>query len=212
MNDLVEQLNRELADVVEQVKRSLVQISNNRQGMGAGVIISDDGLILTNAHVIRERSLQVELPEHQRLPASVLVHDRERDLALLKVASENLSAIPLGDETQPHAGQLVLALGHPWGIPGVVTSGIVIGGGASLPGMGQEWLAVNLRVRPGNSGGPLVDSHGRLLGMNTVMAGSEVGLAIPVGIIRRFLDDFYQGKAGSKQAIPVQDAQRLVIV
>jgi serine protease Do len=212
MNDLVDRLNRELADVTEQVKSSLVQISNNHQGMGAGIIVADDGLILTNAHVVRERSLQVELPDHQRLPASLLMHDRERDLALLKVEAGGLTAILLGDEAQPHAGQLVLALGHPWGIPGVVTSGIIIGGGTSLPGMEQEWLAVNLRVRPGNSGGPLVDGHGRLLGMNTVMAGSEVGLAIPVGIIRRFLDDFYHGEARSDADTPVEGAPRIVVV
>jgi serine protease Do len=212
MNDLVDRLNRELADVTEQVKSSLVQISNNHQGMGSGIIVADDGLILTNAHVVRERSLQVELPDHQRLPASLLMHDRERDLALLKVEAGGLTAILLGDEAQPHAGQLVLALGHPWGIPGVVTSGIIIGGGTSLPGMEQEWLAVNLRVRPGNSGGPLVDGHGRLLGMNTVMAGSEVGLAIPVGIIRRFLDDFYHGEARSDADTPVEGAPRIVVV
>jgi serine protease Do len=212
MNDLVDRLNRELADVTEQVKSSLVQISNNHQGMGAGIIVADDGLILTNAHVVRKRSLQVELPDHQRLPASLLMHDRERDLALLKVEAGGLTAILLGDEAQPHAGQLVLALGHPWGIPGVVTSGIIIGGGTSLPGMEQEWLAVNLRVRPGNSGGPLVDGHGRLLGMNTVMAGSEVGLAIPVGIIRRFLDDFYHGEARSDADTPVEGAPRIVVV
>jgi serine protease Do len=140
------------------------------------------------------------------------MHDRERDLALLKVEAGGLTAILLGDEAQPHAGQLVLALGHPWGIPGVVTSGIIIGGGTSLPGMEQEWLAVNLRVRPGNSGGPLVDGHGRLLGMNTVMAGSEVGLAIPVGIIRRFLDDFYHGEARSDADTPVEGAPRIVVV
>jgi len=212
MNDLVARLNQEMADVVEQVKGSLVQISNNRQGMGAGIIVSEDGLILTNAHVIRERTLQVELPDHQIFPASVLVHDRERDLALLKVETHGLFAMQLGDEAQPHAGQLVLALGHPWGIPGVVTSGVVIGGGASVPGMEQEWLAVNLRVRPGNSGGPLVDAHGRLLGMNTVMAGSEVGLAIPIGIIRRFLDDFHRGKVERESDTSVEQSQRAVIV
>ncbi len=209
----MERLNQELADVVDQVKQSLVQISNQGQGMGAGIIVSENGLILTNVHVVRERMLHAELPDHQRLPTTILKHDRERDLALLKVESNGLAAISLGEEGQIHASQLVLALGHPWGIPGVVTSGVVIGGGTTpVPGMNQEWLAVNLRVRPGNSGGPLVDGHGRLLGMNTVMAGSEVGPAIPIGTIRGFLNEFHEGKVESAADRSVKEKNELVIV
>lgn len=212
MGQLLKELNADLTATVQKVRRSLVQISNGRGSQGAGTLWHKQGLVITNAHVIQDDAPQVTLADQRTFPAKVLAYDPQLDLAALSIQADDLPTIELGDSNSLQAGQLVLALGHPWGIPGVVTSGIIIGGGTSLPGMEQEWLAVNLRVRPGNSGGPLVDGHGRLLGMNTVMAGSEVGLAIPVGIIRRFLDDFYHGEARSDADTPVEGAPRIVVV
>jgi serine protease Do len=83
-----------------------------------------------------------------------------------------------------------MALGHPWGVPGAATAGVVIGTGEDMPEMpltGRDWIAVGLHLRPGHSGGPLVDSQGRLVGINTMMIGPEVGMAVPVHVVKAFL-------------------------
>ena len=83
-----------------------------------------------------------------------------------------------------------MAVGHPWGVVGAATAGVVIGVGQHWPegtGSEREWIGVNLNLRPGNSGGPLIDSQGRLVGINTVMTGPEVGLAVPVHVVKAFL-------------------------
>ena len=93
-----------------------------------------------------------------------------------------------GLQLQP--GNWVVAYGHPWGVDGAATAGVVIGQGPTLPErprFGRDWLAVSLHYRPGHSGGPLVDAEGRLVGINTVMAGPDVGLAVPVHVIKSFL-------------------------
>jgi serine protease Do len=197
MSDMIVKLNEELADVVEQAKRSLVHVSNGRESHGAGVIVSSDGLILTNAHVVRRDSVEVTLPDQSRLRARVLAHDRERDLALLKVDTMGLPALEVSNTSDMEPGQWVIAIGHPWGIMGAVTSGVLIDNGQRVSeqeGGRQEWLAASLHLRPGNSGGPLIDVNGRLLGINTVMAGLDVGLAIPADSIRRFLKEASQAR------------------
>jgi serine protease Do len=192
MSKLIQQLNDEMADVVEQTKSTLVHISNGGQSHGAGIIVSSDGLILTNAHVVRQHSLEVTLPDGRIIPARLAAHDTDRDLALLKIEANNLPAMSISDAADPQPGQWVTAVGHPWGVAGAVTSGILIDNGDRMPAPGEVrrgWLAASLHLRPGNSGGPLVDVSGRLLGVNTVMAGPEVGLAIPAEVIRSFLDE-----------------------
>jgi serine protease Do len=192
MSELIKQLNDEMADVVEQTKSTLVHVSNGGQSHGAGIILSSDGVILTNAHVVRQHSLEVTLPDGRTVPAHVKAHDTDRDLALLKVEASDLPAMTLSDARDPQPGQWVTAVGHPWGVAGAVTSGILIDNGDRMPARGEVrrgWLAASLHLRPGNSGGPLVDVQGRLLGVNTVMAGPEVGLAIPAEVIQSFLDE-----------------------
>ena len=190
MSDLLAQLNAEMAGVIEGVRRSLVEIRNGHKGVGAGTIWHPDGLILTNAHVVGRRFLQVTLPNGQQFAARVLAHNASRDIAALSVDATDLPTIELGDSRKLKPGQWVLALGHPWGVAGAVTAGIVAGVGKRLPEMplaDREWIAVSLHLRPGHSGGPLVDDHGRLVGMNTIMAGPDVGLAVPVHAVKRFL-------------------------
>lgn len=182
-----------------------------RSGSGAGTIWHPDGLIVTNAHVLQGRSpssLTITLPgplgtlaDGRTLPARLLAMDRELDLAALAVDAQDLSVIELGESTKLRPGELLLALGHPWGVEGAVTAGVVIGVGVNgqpgglmeggewqgLRSAGREWLAASLRVRPGHSGGPMVDVHGRLVGINTIMAGPGVGVAVPVHVVKRFL-------------------------
>jgi serine protease Do len=190
MPNLLKQLNNEISATVEKVRHSLVHISNGRGGNGAGTIWHSDGLIITNAHVIhRHRNLRITLPDGQTFPARLLAHDTGRDLAALSVEAANLPTIELGHSNQLQAGQWVLALGHPWGVPGAATAGIIIDMGQppEMPASRGELIQVSLHLRPGHSGGPLVDIHGRLIGINTMIAGPDVGLAVPIHVVKAFL-------------------------
>ena len=190
MPDLLNELNAALSGVVESAQRSLVQIHNGRHGAGAGIVCHPEGLIVTNAHVVDHPGLRVVLADERVLPARLLAHDAQRDLAVLTVDTAGLPAIELGDSRRLQPGQWVFALGHPWGVTGAATGGVVIGVGAEWPEMprsGQEWVVVNLHLRPGHSGGSLVDAQGRLVGINTLMTGPDVGVAVPVHVVKAFL-------------------------
>jgi len=181
--------NAEMDGVIEAARRCLVEIDNGR-GNGAGTIWHPDGLILTNAHVVGRCRLQVTLPDGRVLPARVLAADADYDVAAVAIDAGGLPTIELGDSKGLQPGEWVMAMGHPWGVTGAVTAGVVIGSGAHLPEVPQpdrEWIAVSAHLRPGHSGGPLLDVHGRLVGVNTMMAGPEVGLAVPVHVIKAFL-------------------------
>ncbi len=187
----LQSLNDELAAVVAQAQRSLVQVRDGRRGGGAGTIWHGNGLILTNAHVVSRSRLDVILPDGRTLPARLLAADRARDLAALSIAATDLPPMKLGDSRQLRAGQWVFALGHPWGVTNAVTAGIVIGEASERPAgtEADDWLAVSLHLRPGYSGGALVDESGRLVGINTLMTGPDVGVAIPVHVAKRFLQE-----------------------
>lgn len=190
MSNLLQQLNREMSTTVAQVWSSLAQIKNGRGGAGAGTIWHRDGLVVTNAHVIRQHPTPtVILPDGRSLPGRVLAQDTQRDLAALAVEATNLPTIELGASQQLRPGDWVMALGHPWGVLGAATAGIVIDTGQplELPRHRGELIQVSLHLRPGHSGGPMVDVRGRLVGINTMIAGPEVGLAIPLHTVKEFL-------------------------
>jgi S1-C subfamily serine protease len=188
MSNLIEQLNEAMFSTVENVRRSLVRVHNGRQGYGAGTVWHADGLIITNAHVVSRDHINVTLAEGQTLPAHLLAYDKALDLAALSVEAQNLPTIALGNARTLQPGTWVMALGHPWGVQGAVSAGVVIDVGVppELPARG-EFVQVGLQLRPGHSGGPLVDGQGRLVGINTMITGPEVGLAVPVHVIKRFL-------------------------
>jgi serine protease Do len=186
----LERISADLADVVAAARRSLVSIRNGRRGAGAGSIWHPDGLILTNAHVVERRSITVTLPDGRAMPARVVAREPAFDLAALSVEAEGLPAIELGDSREIRSGELVIALGHPWGVEGAAAAGVVIGigpGPVDHPMPGNEWIVAGLMLRPGNSGGPLIDARGRLVGINTMMTGPEVAMAVPVHVAKDFL-------------------------
>ena len=194
MTNILQQLNAEMTGAVRQVRTSLVRVTNGGSGAGAGTIWNSEGLILTNAHVVHDARPNVTLPDGRSLPAGIVAYDAACDLALLSVKAHGLPALALGDSRSVRPGEVVFAVGHPWGIAGAVTAGVVIGVGHDLPemsgarrGPAREWLMASLVLRPGNSGGPLVDVRGRLLGVNTIMTGPEVGGAVPVHVVDAFL-------------------------
>jgi serine protease Do len=188
---VLERLNAEMAVLASRVQRSLVRIVADDHGVGAGTIWHSDGLIVTNAHVVgRTSQLQVALQDGRMLPARLLATSPDRDLAALVVDADHLPTIRPGDSRSLQAGAFVMALGHPWGVMNAATSGVVIGVGKQFPEMPQaahDWVVVSLHLRPGHSGGPLVDFNGRLVGINTMMTGPDVGVAIAVDVVKDFL-------------------------
>jgi serine protease Do len=203
MSNLLQQFSDAMATTYAHVQRGLVQLQDGRGSIGAGTVWHPDGLIVTNAHVVMQgawgrrggrrmsgnRSLSASLPDGRTLPTKVLALDEENDLAALAVEAHDLPTIEPGDSNKLRPGQWVLAMGHPWGMRDSLTAGTVIGMGGDLPELppGREWIALNLRLRPGHSGGPLVDTDGRLVGVNTMITGPEVGFAVPSHVVVKFL-------------------------
>ena len=192
MNDLLTRINENLDEAVMGARRSLVQVHSGDRGAGAGSIWHPDGLIVTNDHVVRSKSMSVTLPDGTVLPARLLASDSGLDVAALAVDAKGLTAAELGESRNLRPGQWVLAIGHPWGVYGAATSGVVIGVGSEQDPSGsspREVITVAAPLRPGNSGGPLLDAEGRLVGINTMMMGPEVGVALPVHLVKTFLKE-----------------------
>jgi serine protease Do len=191
MSDLLSNLDSQMSAVVGQARSSLVQVHNGRRGNGAGTILHTDGLIITNAHVVQRKSPKVTLWDGRTLSGRLLAYDEKYDLAAVSVEATGLPTIPLGNGREIRPGQWVVALGHPWGITGSTTAGMIIGVGRPAEGLpfDGDLIQVGLHLRPGHSGGPMVDSDGRLVGINTMIAGPDVGLAVPIQTVKRFLKE-----------------------
>ncbi|ACM32226.1 MAG: trypsin-like peptidase domain-containing protein [Diaphorobacter nitroreducens] len=165
-------------------------------GLGSGVIISPDGYILTNNHVVEGADeIEVTLTDSRRARATVIGTDPETDLAVLKVDLDKLPVIVLGDSDQLAVGDQVLAIGNPFGVGQTVTSGIVSALGRSQLGINtfENFIQTDAAINPGNSGGALVDVNGNLMGINTAIysrsGGSMgIGFAIPVSTAKLVLD------------------------
>ena len=155
--------------------------------LGSGVIINPDGYVLTNNHVIQGAdTIHVSLKDGRSSTAKVIGTDPETDIALLKIDLDNLPVITIGDSEQLEIGDVVLAIGNPFGVGQTVTMGIVSATGRSQLGINtfENFIQTDAAINPGNSGGALVDAYGRLIGINTALfshsGGSQgVGFAIP---------------------------------
>lgn len=156
-------------------------------GEGSGVIWHPDGLVVTNAHVARGDGMRVRLWDGRELATSLLARDPRRDLALLTVPAARLPAAIPGDPERLRAGELVVAFGHPMGVANALAMGVVHQPPASR-GPGARWVRADIRLAPGNSGGPLADAEGRVVGINTLVAGG-LGYAVPASAVARFLDE-----------------------
>lgn len=172
--------------IVEGLRRSTVLISGHRGGMGSGAIVDASGIIVTNDHVVRSAQVEVQLWDGRAFRAEVKARDAGRDLALLTVPASGLPAAAIGDSGTLQVGQLVVAVGNPLGFIGAVTTGVVHAVGP-VRGLGPTpWIQSDLQLAPGNSGGPLADATGRLVGINT-MISDGLGLALPGNAVRRFI-------------------------
>jgi serine protease Do len=166
--------------LAENVRQSVVQVRGIGGGSGAGVVIADTHII-TNAHVIRSRKILIETWEGKELPVLAVKLNRSRDLALLSVSTLKTAPLPLGDSRALKPGTPVFAIGHPMGFVGAVSSGVIHQ--VSVP----RWVCAEVRLAPGNSGGPLVNFSGQLIGINTMVASGGLALAVPSRDVERFL-------------------------
>ena len=178
-------LDAELAALAGSLRRVTVQLQIGGAGEGCGIVWRPDGLVVTNAHVARGRTARVRLEDGATVEGRVLARDPSVDLAVLGIAASGLTAASLGDTAALRPGELVVALGHPLGVANAVSLGVVHEVVREPDGT-PRWIAADLRLAPGNSGGPLAGADGRLVGINTLVAGG-LGYALPVPLIARFL-------------------------
>ncbi|MFS2004167.1 Do family serine endopeptidase [Duganella sp. CT11-25] len=160
-------------------------------GLGSGFIISADGVILTNAHVVRDASeVVVKLTDRREFRAKVLGSDPKSDVAVLKIDAKNLPVVPLAKGNDLKVGEWVLAIGSPYGLDNTVTAGVVSAKGRSLPDGNVPFIQTDVAVNPGNSGGPLFNTRGEVVGINSQIysqTGGYQGLsfAIPIDVANK---------------------------
>ena len=176
-------LEGHLADVVARLRRSTVQLHGAGARAGSGVVWTARGLIVTNAHVVRA-PVRVVLFDGRAMNGRVLAWDRGCDLAAIGIDAGDLPAVVVGDSDVLRVGQLVVAVGHPFGLPAAVTTGVIHA--ISPAGSRRGFIQADLRLAPGNSGGPLADARGNVVGINTMIAGG-LACAVPSRTVERFL-------------------------
>jgi serine protease Do len=163
-------------------------------GAGSGFIVSPDGVILTNAHVVRDADeVTVKLQDRREYRAKVLGSDPKTDVAVLKIDAKNLPVVPLGTTRNLQVGEWVLAIGSPYGLESTVTAGVVSAKGRNIDQNGVQFIQTDVAVNPGNSGGPLFNTRGEVVGINSQIysqTGGYQGLsfAIPIDVAVRIKD------------------------
>lgn len=186
MSDWLESLQRATAEVAARAHASLVAVTRAGHGVGSGVLWAP-GWVVTNAHVAQRGPLTIRFQDGSEARARRRGRDGRIDLAVLEVDSNQGQPAVIGDSEALRPGEWVLAVGNAWGVPGAATAGVVIGKAGPL-------LALGLHLRPGHSGGAVVDARGDVVGINTMMNGPDVGLAIPSAAVRRFMAEAGLGR------------------
>lgn len=205
-------ISRAFEQVAETISPSLVTIQSKQEvvsrgrngfrprgfnlGLGSGLIISSDGYIVTNAHVIEQAAeIAVSLSDGQTVNAEIVGTDEKTDIAVIRIKKEGLQASKLGDSDKVRVGEFVIAAGNPFGLSASITSGIVSAKGRGNVGITdyEDFIQTDASINQGNSGGPLVNLDGEVIGINTAMLGRNgnigIGFAIPINLVKDIVDD-----------------------
>jgi S1-C subfamily serine protease len=225
-DELLDAYSRAVVNVVDKVGPAVVSIgvkvpqrrtSPGGEGAGSGVVFTPDGFVLTNNHVVEQaQEVQVSLSDGSKYPAQVVGTDPATDLAVLRLVQNGLPFAEMGDSSRLRAGQLAIAIGNPLGFQSTVSTGVISALGRAMRSQSgrliENVIQTTVPLNPGNSGGPLVDSRGKVIGINTAMIymAQGIGLAVPINTARWVVSEIlmkgkvsrgYLGLAGQTRPI-----------
>jgi serine protease Do len=196
--DLVPGLTAALGELAERLRRVTVQVRASARSTGAGIVWLRQGLVVTNSHVATGPNLEVVLPDDRAVRARLVARDPERDLAALELSPGDHEPAMRADARGLRAGELVVAIGHPLGVAYAAALGLV-----HRPPTGgcgpAAWLQADIRLAPGNSGGPLADAAGRVVGINAMIVGG-LGFAVPTHVVESFVSGIGRAGRGARAA------------
>lgn len=195
--DLSNTFAASLSSVFERARRSLVIVESGRHGAGAGVVWRPGGIIVTNHHVVSRGKSRIRLLNGDLFPARLIAQRPEIDLAILQAETSDavnvdLPVAPIADSRGLRIGQIALAIGHPWGQIGAVSAGVISSLGSVPLQDGSGSIALirsDVGLAPGNSGGPLMNASGGVIGINTMIVGGDLGVAVPSHVVEAFVEE-----------------------
>ena len=192
MSEFAKMASNEMAATIEEARASVVQVLSGGHGIGTGVIWRSNAArseIVTNAHVVagagRQSGIRIVTHDGREFDATVTASNPQLDLAMVRVDAGNLPVAKVADSAHVRVGEMVFAIGNPWGNVGVVTSGIISGTGSIEIRDGNrgerraQYIRSDVRLAPGNSGGPLLNAEGAVVGINAMIFGGDLSVAIP---------------------------------
>ena len=212
--DLLDAYSQAVVSVVDSVSPAVITVQRNsaesRGGAGSGFIISHDGYALTNSHVVDGHTQVLAITrEHDRVDAEVVGNDPATDLALMRLAATDVPQTEMGDSEALRVGQLVIAMGSPFGLQSTVSTGVVSALRRSMRARDGRLIENVVQhaapINPGNSGGPLLDSQGRVVGINTAVIpiGQGIGFAVPSSTARWIVSEFLQHGAVRRRQLGI---------